>query len=370
MVWNWQHKNWPQFIYNLDELEALESEFIHKAGIMRGSMKHISEGDKEALTINLISDEALKTSEIEGDILNRDSLQSSIRKHFGLKTDNRRVSPAEHGISEMMVDLYKNSQEQLSHEQLYKWHEMLTNGRRDLKNIGAYRSHGEPMQIVSGDYLDPTVHFEAPPSEAVMKEMNRFVRWFNNTGQGAGKELSALTRAGIAHIYFESIHPFEDGNGRIGRAISEKALSQSLGRPTLIAIAQTIEMKRKSYYTALQACNQGLDISEWMHYFCTMVLKAQDHTQEMIDFIIEKGKFYKRFDGQFNLRQAKAIERIFKEGVGGFKGGLSAENYISITGAARATATRDLQNLVAQGALTKTGERKYTRYYLNIGCII
>lgn len=366
MIWNWQHKDWPNFIYNAAELEQFEQSFIHKAGIMHGSMKHISDDDKETLTVNLISDEALKTSEIEGELLNRDSLQSSIRKHFGLKTDNRRVSPAEQGISEMMVDLYKNAANTLTHKQLFKWHEMLTNGRRDLKNIGAYRSHGEPMQIVSGDFLDPTVHYEAPPSEVVPKEMDQFISWFNATGQGSAQELPALTRAGIAHIQFESIHPFEDGNGRIGRAISEKALSQSLGRPTLIAIAQTIEQKRKAYYAALQSGSKGLDINEWLHYFCDMVLNAQDHTQNMIDFLIEKGKFYKQFEDKFNERQAKVIERMFREGVGGFKGGLSAENYISITDAARATATRDLQSLVEQGALTKTGELKYTRYYLNI----
>jgi|TARA_R110002126_G_scaffold246030_3_gene389078 Fic family protein len=366
MTWNWQCKDWPSFIYDASELEPFEHSFIHKAGIMHGSMKHISEDDKEALTINLMSDEALKTSEIEGELLNRDSLQSSIRKHFGLKTDNRRVSPAEQGISEMMVDLYKNAASELSHAQLFRWHEMLTNGRRDLKNIGAYRSHSEPMQIVSGDFLDPTVHYEAPPSEAVQKEMDQFVRWFNSTVHGGPQETPALARAGIAHIHFESVHPFEDGNGRIGRAISEKALSQSLGRPTLIAIAQLIEQKRKAYYVALQSGSKGLDVNEWLHFFCDIVLKAQDYTQSMIDFLIEKGKFYERYSSKLNNRQAKAIERMFREGVGGFKGGLSAENYIGITGAARATATRDLQSLVECGALIKSGELKYTRYSLNL----
>jgi Fic family protein len=366
MTWNWQCKDWPDFIYDASELEQFEHSFSHKAGIMHGSMKHISEDDKEALTISLISDEALKTSEIEGELLNRDSLQSSIRKHFGLKTDNRRVSPAEQGISEMMVDLYKSSTSELSHAQLFKWHEMLTNGRRDLKNIVAYRSHSEPMQIVSGDFLDPTVHYEAPPSEAVQKEMDQFVRWFNSTAQGEPQEIPALVRAGMAHIHFESVHPFEDGNGRIGRAVSGKALSQSLGRPTLIAIAQLIEQKRKAYYAALQSGSKGLDVNEWLHFFCDIVLKAQDYTQSMIDFLIEKGKFYERYSSKLNDRQAKAIERMFREGVGGFKGGLSAENYIGITGAARATATRDLQSLVECGALIKSGELKYTRYFLNL----
>lgn len=171
---------------------------------------------------------------------------------------------------------------------------------------------------------------------------------------------------GIAHFYFESIHPFEDGNGRIGRAISEKALSQGLKRPTLIALAQSIERSKKAYYAALQIGNRGLDIQDWLEYFCQTVLVAQDYTQSTIDFLIEKSKFYDRYSNKLNERQAKVIARMFAEGIDGFKGGLSAENYITISGAARATATRDLQSLVEIGALTKTGERKYTRYYLNI----
>ncbi len=364
MQWNWQQKDWANFIYKIEDFREYERQFLHKAGMMSGSMKHITDEDKETLTVTLVSDEAYKTSEIEGELLDRDSLQSSIRKHFGLKTDSRKVSPAEQGISEMMVDLYKNYKAPLSHEQLFTWHKMLTNGRRDLNDIGIYRTHADPMQIVSGKVYDPKVHYEAPPSTQVSSEMDTFVAWFNQTEQGQENALPALIRSGIAHIYFESIHPFEDGNGRIGRAVSEKVLSQSLGRPTLIAIASTIEEKRKHYYIALQNGSRNLEINEWLHYFCNMVLSAQDHTQRMIDFLIYKGKFYQQFDHQLNQRQTKVIERVFREGVDGFKGGLSAENYISITNAARATATRDLQNLVEIGAFKKTGERKYTRYYL------
>ena len=366
MIWNWQQKTWPEFVYDADALSDYESQFLHRAGVMHGSLKHISEEDKESLTVDLMSVEALKTSEIEGEILNRDSLQSSIRRNFGLKTDNRKIPPAEQGISEMMVSLYKTWQVPLDHDGLFTWHRMLANGRRDLHDIGRYRSHTEPMQIVSGELYEPEVHFEAPPSKLVKKEMNKFILWFNQTGQRGKEELSALTRSGIAHIWFESIHPFEDGNGRIGRAISEKALSQSLGRPTLIAIANTIEKKRKAYYAALQRNSRDLEITDWLVYFCEMVLAAQDYTQNLIDFLIEKGKFYTRYDGKLNERQEKVVARMFREGPDGFKGGLSAENYISITGASRATATRDLQNLVELGALVKKGERRYTRYYLYI----
>ena len=195
--------------------------------------------------------------------------------------------------------------------------------------------------------------------------MDVFISWFNNTEKNLGT-YSPLIRSGMAHLYFESIHPFEDGNGRIGRAISEKALSQSLKQPTLIALAHTIETEKKSYYLALHDGSQVLDITEWLVYFSKLTLKAQDYTQSMIDFLIEKGKFYAKHSTLFNARQEKVIARIFQEGVDGFKGGLSAENYISISGASASTATRDLQRLVQQGALKRLGERKSTRYFLNI----
>jgi Fic family protein len=365
MAWNWEHKNWPNFTYKADKLADYEKEFLHKAGMLHGSLKHINAEDQDTLKVDMISNEAYKTSEIEGEILNRDSLQSSIRSYFGLKTDNRRVPPAEQGIAEMMVDLYKNYHTALDHDQLYAWHEMLTNGRRDLQDIGRYRTHEEPMQVVSGALHNPKVHYEAPPSGRVKKEMERFIRWFNQSVEGKIR-FEALTHAGIAHLYFESIHPFEDGNGRIGRAISEKMLSQSLNRPILIAISYTIENQKKEYYSALQRNSMGLEITDWLVYFCEMVLKAQDHTQSIIDFLIEKGKFYRSFDEMLNERQRKVVERIFREGVSGFKGGLSAENYIRITGTTASTATRDLQKMVELGAFIRTGERKGTRYFLNI----
>lgn len=362
-MWNWEHQDWPNFVYDKEIFSKIENQFLHQAGVLQGSLKHITDDDKDILRVQLISEEAYKTSEIEGEILDRDSLQSSIRKHFGLKTDNRRIQAAEQGVTEMLVDLYKTYADPLDHKRLYLWHKMLTNGRRDLKDIGVYRTHQDPMQIVSGALHEPKVHFEAPPSKVILKEMDGFIRWFNHRGE---VKVPTLIRAGIAHIYFESIHPFEDGNGRIGRAISEKALSQGLGRPTLIALAQIIERSRKNYYAALHGVSSGLDIQDWLEYFCNAVLEAQKYSQTLIDFLIEKGKFYDRFSGKLNPRQDKVIARIFAEGIDGFKGGLSAENYLSITDAARATVTRDLQNLVEIGALKKKGELKYTRYFLNI----
>ena len=360
MMWNWQQPDWPLFRWEQEALEGMEKQFLHQAGTVVGALKHIDEDEKVGLTVELISTEAVKTSEIEGDILDRESVQSSIRQNFGLAIDNKRIRPAEQGIGEMMVDLYRTFDQSLSHKQLFIWHKMLTSGRRDLNDIGRYRTHGETMQVVSGYAHEPKVHFEAPPSTEMKVQMDRFIKWYN------GVELQPLTRAGVAHLYFVSIHPFEDGNGRVGRAISEKVLAQGLGHPTLLALSQTIMAGRKRYYAMLERSNKELEITEWLTYFAESVLAAQDYSLRMIDFLIDKTRLYDRLRGKLNKRQEKALERMFQEGVEGFKGGLSAENYLSITGTSRATATRDLVDLVEKRAFMRTGERKHTRYWLNV----
>lgn len=365
MIWNWQQADWPHFTYDPKALDGLEARFLHLAGESLGAFKHVSEDDKDRLRVELISEEALQTSKIEGEILDRDSLQSSIGKQFGIQTDHRRIPPAEQGVAAMMVDLYKSFDAPLSHDTLFEWHRMLMNGRRDLRTIGAYRTHADPMQVVSDAMHDPTVHFEAPPSSRMEVEMNGFMKFFAESREGGKQAIPALARAGIAHLYFVSIHPFEDGNGRIGRAIAEKSLAQSLGHPTLIALAYTIERNRKTYYEKLERYNKDTDVTGWLTYFAETILEAQDNTRKRIEFIIEKTKLYDRLRGKLNERQQKVIERMFREGIDGFKGGLSAENYISITGAPRTTVTRDLNDLVAKGALTKTGQLKYTRYHLH-----
>jgi Fic family protein len=222
------------------------------------------------------------------------------------------------------------------------------------------------MQVVSGPIHKRKVHFEAPPSSHVPDAMKQFVKWFNDTAPGGKTPLSPLTRAGIAHLYFVCIHPFEDGNGRIGRALAEKSLAQNFGQPSLVALAYTIERKRNDYYASLERNNKETEITDWLKYFANTILEAQNNTIRRVDFYVVKAKFYEKHRGALNERQEKVIARIFREGIDGFKGGLSAENYISITGTSRATATRDLQSLIEKGALTKTGELRHTRYHLNL----
>jgi Fic family protein len=248
---------------------------------------------------------------------------------------------------------------------LYRWHKMLMNGRRDIDDIGFYRQHTEPMQIVSGADYAHKVHYEAPPSERVLEEMEKFVVWFNNSFSGE-TALLPLARSALTHLWFESIHPFEDGNGRIGRALSEKVLSQYQENAMVTGIATVILRRKKAYYAALEKTNTSLDITEWMLLFASMVIEAQRRTHALVSFTIEKSKLMHKISGTINERQEKAIMRMFAEGIDGFKGGLSAANYTTITSATPATVTRDLGDLVDKEVLIKTGEKKGTRYYLNI----
>ena len=222
------------------------------------------------------------------------------------------------------------------------------------------------MQVVSGRYDRPKVHFEAPPSADVPKEMEKFIGWFNKSAPGGKEPRTPLVRAGIAHIYFVSIHPFEDGNGRIGRGIVEKSLSQNMGQPALIALSSTIDDRKREYYEELAAQSIGNDLTNWLIYFGRTIISAQKQTIKQIDFIITKAKFFDANKENLNPRQLKVIHRIFREGPKGFQGGFSAKNYRAITKSPTATATRDLQDLVSKGIFSKTGQLKSTRYTLDL----
>jgi Fic family protein len=358
MKWNWQQPDWPEFSWKEARLLKLEALFLVEAGEYAGTAKHLGTEDREQLTVEAMSTEAVTTSEIEGEILDRAGVQSSIRRQLGLSTDHRKVGAAEQGVSEMMVDLHHTCAEPLSHDMLFRWHRMLTTGRRDLKNVGSYRTHVEPMQVVSGAIHGPKVHFEAPPSASVPAEMTRFIDWFNRSAPGNAGPLPALTRAGI--------HPFEDGNGRIGRAIAEKVLAQSLGHPTLTALAATILAKRNAYYAALEANNKRQEVTPWLTWFAATVVEAQRRSIALVDFLIDKTRLLDRLRDQLNERQKKALLRMLREGPEGFKGGLSAGKYAGITGASPATTTRDLADLVAKHALVRSGEQRHTRYQIAI----
>lgn len=363
MRWNWQHPDWPDFDWQADRLVRAEHLFTEQAGIVIGVSRHLDEEARQALTIDWMTDEARSTSEIEGELLDRNSIQASIRRRLGLEAD-RRSGPAEAGIAEMMVDLYQHAEKPLDDATLFGWHRMLMNGRRDITDIGWYRCHDDPMEVVSGPVHRRRVHFVAPPSKQVPDEMARFLKWFHATRPAGKTPLPCLARAGIAHLRFESIHPFEDGNGRIGRAIVEKALAEGASRPVLTGVAGTIARRRPEYYREIEAANKTLEATRWLRWFAAVAIEAQRRSIAQVEFVLDKARLLGAAHDRLNSRQERAILRMFEEGPDGFKGGMSAANYMTITGAPPATTTRDLGELVRLGVLTRTGVRKSTRYHL------
>jgi len=366
MRWNWQHPDWPRFAWQASRLAAAEDRFLLSGGLLHGTVRHMADEDRNHLIVDAMSDEAVTTSQIEGEVLERSSVQSSIRRQLGLAGDQRPVKPAEQGIAEMMVDVYRHFDTPLDERTLFAWHRMVANGRTDLRDVGRYRSGGDPMQVVSGPMYAPAVHFEAPSSSQVGGQMARYIEWFNRTSPCGQEPLPALTRSGIAHLYFESIHPFEDGNGRVGRVIAEKALAQSLGRPSLTVLAATILARRREYYGALEVANKDVEITSWLMWFAAIVLEAQQRATAQVEFLIDKTRLLDRLRGQLNPRQQAVLVRMLREGPGGFVGGLSAGKYITIAKTSPATATRDLADLVDKGALARTGDRRHARYQLPI----
>jgi Fic family protein len=366
MIWNWQQRDWPDFNWDPTLLGRAEERFLLGAGLVRGVTRHLPEADQTDLLAIALGDEAMTTSAIEGEVLERSSVQSSIRHQLGLDADDRGVPPAERGIGELMVDAYAQYAAPLDDATLCRWHRSLCLGRTDLRDVGRYRTHAEPMQIVSGRLDRPSVHFEAPPSAAIQAEMARFIKWFNDTGPGGPATLPALTRAGICHLYFESVHPFEDGNGRIGRALAEKAIAQSLGMPSVTALASTILRHRKEYYAELEAANKRQQADRWLRWFAGLCLEAQCSVQIRVEFLLAKTRLLDRLRDQLNPRQNKALLRMLAEGAEGFKGGMTAAKYLAITKTSPATARRDLAELVTLGVFTREGERRHTRHHLTL----
>jgi Fic family protein len=362
-LYNWQRKEWPDFRFSLDQAEDNLYRFAEKAGHITGIWKAIPDNMQMEAVVDLMLTEAMKTSEIEGEYLSRKDVLSSIKANLGLTHRNPNVKDRKAaGIAELMLDVRNSFMEPLTKEKLFSWHGMIFQDTQDI-SVGRWRVHEEPMQIISGPIGKQKVHFEAPPSARVGKEMDGFLKWFNSTAPGEKNKITkAPMRAAIAHLYFETIHPFEDGNGRIGRAIAEKVLSQGMGRPVLLSLSRTIEEEKRNYYTALEKAQESMDITGWINYFSKTVLDAQISAELQIEFTLKKVKYFDRFQAQFNERQLRAISRMFQEGAGGFAGGMNAAKYIGITKTSKAPATRDLQEMVEMGALTPVGSGRNSRY--------
>ncbi len=367
MAFNWQLEDWPDFKYNLSKLENHFFQFIEQVGRVSGLLKGLPDKIQNQAILDLMVSEAIKTSEIEGEYISRKDVMSSIRNNLGLTRKPEQVKDLRaQGAAELMIDIRNTFKEDLTEEKLFSWHQMVMKGNRGL-TIGHWRDHEEPMQVVSGALGKEKVHYEAPPSKRVPEEMKTFIEWFNATGPNGEKNIhQPIVRAAIAHLYFESIHPFEDGNGRIGRAISEKALSQHIKRPVLLSLSKTIEANKNDYYEALMKAQRSIVITPWLAYFVKTTLEAQNEAEKMIDFTLNKTRFFDQFESQLNERQLKVIRRMLKEGPNGFEGGMSAKKYSAITKTSKATATRDLQDLTDKNVFIPFGAGRSTKYNLNL----
>lgn len=368
MKWIWQHPNWPNFKYAEASFSSRNTEFRINSERLMGRIEVLPEHYQQDAAIDLMLSEAIKTHAIEGEFLDRESVRSSL---LSLMTSNslpNAVDQKSAGAASLLIDMRKNWALPLTHELLAKWQSMAA--PEQLYNPitrGKYRNSLEPMQIISGPYGKERIHYEAPPSAQVHEEMEQFINWYNLTNPlNNDGRTPEIVRAGIAHLWFESIHPFDDGNGRVGRAIADHALSQYLGYPTTACLSTAIAGDKKNYYLQLERASQeDLDINEWLDYFSNTVILAQDMAREKVDFVLAKTRFYDAYADQLNERQKKLVARIFLEGIKGFEGGISTKKYESITKCPNRTASRDLANLVTKGILKPLeGGGRTTRYEL------
>ncbi|UKT65783.1 DUF4172 domain-containing protein [Pedobacter mucosus] len=350
----------------INKIERKLYDFAQGTGEVNALLKSLSANVRQETILELMLAEAIKTSEIEGEFLSREDVMSSIKNNLGLnKTSEIVKDKRASGIADLMINVRNTFEEALNNQVLSNWHKLLFVNNNSI-NVGSWRTSNDKMQVVSGRLSNEIVHFEAPPSSKVSHEMDVFFEWFNRTSPNNKQEIKdPIIRAGIAHLYFESIHPFEDGNGRIGRAIAEKAISQTLGRPVSLSLSKTIESDKEKYYQALKNAQKSNEITDWLIYFVDVALDAQLGAKKMIDFTLNKIKVFDLFKERLNERQQKVLQKMYSFGLDGFIGGMSTKKYISITSTSKATATRDLQVLENLGILVAFGGGRSIHYHLN-----
>ena len=364
MRYVWEHLDWPNFHWDTETVEPNAYAWARQAGVLLGEIKHLPETQKSDALIDLMVAEAMKTSQIEGENLDPGDVRSSIRNQLGMNVTQVPVRDLRaNGIATMMLSVREHFAEPLTAERLCDWQNLVITEPRERTLAEAGRWRTNPVQIVSGGYGREVVHYEAPPANRVPNEMDAFMKWFNSS-----QNMRAVVRAGVAHLHFECIHPFGDGNGRVGRAVAEVALAQELGQPALLSLSTSIHAGRNEYYDALNRASQGgLDITEWLVWFSGIVLDAQQQAHDQIGFVVARALFWSRFESRLNERQSKVVSRMFREGLAGFEGGMNASKYAKLTGCAKATATRDLTLLLEMGAFRKLeGGGRSTRYDLKL----
>ena len=351
--WIWQHHNWPHFSFHADRLLNDLGEASKMIGALEAISQSISDQANTAALERVLSDDAMETSAIEGETLRRSSVRFSIRRRLGLPIEQNDQDIRTDGLIAMLFDARSQIQEPLSALRMLGWHAALfPTGFSGLKKIrvGQYRGL-EEMQIVSGPLGKETVHYIAPPHSRLELEMEQFLRWVNTN-----REHPPLLKAGIAHLWFIMIHPFDDGNGRVGRAVIDYIMAVHHPRlMRLISFSKQFSQNRKGYYAALeQAGKGGMDITNWLKWFLQAAITAMQEAQWVVDTVIQKTSFWEMHnETAFNERQRKVINRLLDAG-GQFAGNMTTRKYAGMTKCSKVTASRDLADLVTKGVLQRT----------------
>ena len=352
-TWIWQQPDWPKFVWDANEISNSLAQARLAQGKLQGAAQILNADlSSEALASILIQD-GITTSAIEGERLHVDAVRSSVANQLGLPNVGLpKPDRAIDGLVEVLLDATQKHNHPLSLQRLCNWHAALfPTGYSGLLEIRVGQMRGaEPMRVVSGRIGHETVHFEAPPYEQLDTEMSRFIDWFNSDDS---KILDGLIRAGVAHLWFITIHPFEDGNGRIARAITDMALAQD-ERLTmrLFSLSAQILAVREAYYDILESTQKGeMDITAWLKWFLTQIQNAVELAQLTVANTLNKAKFWMTHQTKpLNERQRKALNRML-DSKDGFEGGMNTRKYMNLTKTSRATAYRELAQMVEWGCL-------------------
>ncbi|HEY4084247.1 MAG TPA: Fic family protein [Burkholderiaceae bacterium] len=358
----WSAKEWPQWRYDLAALADLLAQVSHAQGLLAGRLHDAGLGSRDQASLAALTDDVLKTSEIEGEQLNAASVRSSIARRLGV--DIGALAPVDRhieGVVDMVLDATGNSTQALNAERLFAWHAALfPTGHNGLTRIrvGAWRDDAAgPMDVVSGPAHRPRVHYRAPPAAQLKRETTRFFKWAN-----AETAEPALIKAGLAHLWFVTLHPFDDGNGRIARAAGDLFLARAdRSSQRFYSLSAQIQRERKSYYEILERTQKGtLDVTEWLTWFLRALQRALVQAQQGLDSVLEKSRFWQRWaTTPMNGRQVKLLNRVQD----GFEGKLTSSKWAAIAKCSADTALRDINELVSLGVLRRAqGGGRSTAY--------
>jgi len=360
----WEQTNWPVFQWDEQKLTNLLARVAREQGRLLGKMEGLRFELRNEAHLHTLTNDVLKSSEIEGEILAPDEVRSSIARRLGMNIGG--LVPSDRhvdGVVEMMLDATGKANEPLTEARLFAWHgSLFPTGYSGMNKIrvGCWRDDKQgPMQVVSGPIGKEKIHFQAPPAERLNEEMKKFLHWFKQPG-----EHDPLFIAGLAHLWFVTIHPFDDGNGRIARAIADMALARAeQTNQRYYSMSAQIRQQQKSYYTVLEKTQKGtLDISQWQDWFLNCLFNAIDAAQETLTIVLNKAQFWEQFaKTPFNQRQIKVLNKLLD----GFEGKLTSSKWAKITKCSQDTAHRDILNLIKHGALKKdAGGGRSTSYSL------